>query len=143
MVITIYMNKNVKASFKNFLRIKRVKYKDVIKDMYENETKYDTEKHIPNYAEKEKLSFLCEAEDIAKLKTYWKKDKESFGAFLSRLIYNYMWEHKDDEVPEEKAGGKIVSLYFPAEKWEKFKSMKGDKKTSEYIMEILFNEKGC
>ena len=127
--------------FMEFKKQKKVSEEKIIHMIVQDLGVYYGAVHIPENDKKIAVKIKGDKEDFEELARA--STTSLFRDMCPHVIYNYMWEHKDDEVPEEKVGGKIVSLYFPAEKWEKFKSMKGDKKTSEYIMEILFNEKGC
>lgn len=141
MTANIYLQENVKNSFNNFKKQKGVSCRDVVENICNDLERYNNMAHIAPESQKTKMSFNCEAEDFLKLQAFWKKLKnnKSFGDFMAHLILNYMYAHKDDNVinPDEK--GKSVSVYFTAKEWAGIKERKGNKKTAEYIKEVLFN----
>lgn len=141
MTANVYLQENIKNSFFNFKRQKGVSCRDVVENICNDLEKYNNMAHIAPESQKTKMSFNCEAEDFVKLQAFWKKLKnnKSFGDFISHLILNYMYAHKDDDVisPDEK--GKSVSVYLTAKEWAEIKEKKGNKKTAEYIKEVLFN----
>ena len=150
MITTVYIYSSLKSSFKNFLSQKKISQKKVFFDISNDYLKYQQREYDPLNTQKERMNLNCDEEDLIKIHNLWLKGREvnkvkngeikkikiSFGEYLAKYIYNYMWEHKDDEV-KENGGGMVTSIYFTAEEVKKLNKLRGDKKINEYIKGVL------
>ena len=107
-----------------------------------------------NDKEKEQISFSCDTESLDFLKALWEENKfkekyvqgerrfvrVSLGEYLSTYLYNYIWEHKDDDVPEKKENGKTLSIYFSFEDLKKLNILRDEESVSEYIKKLVRSE---
>lgn len=137
MTYNIYYYETLKNSLKNFLRIKGVKMPYMIKDIALNREKYLVKSYIPKMENLNKTTISLTGE-----KKYFQMIEEAgenvkIGPYMGKLIYNYMYVHKDDEPVAAKGKNKRVTIYFSSEEWEKLKGKIGNKTINEYIREAV------
>lgn len=154
MIITLNFDSDFRKRYRNFLRIKRLSNKKVLKDISQNMNKYQARSNSITGHDKIKMSLDCDPYDLDVLKSEWKKNrvveksfqgdkktvKVSFSEYLANYLYNYMWEHKDDKVPEEKGTGRVCSMYFSAADLNKLDMLRGEESVSEYIKKLIRSE---
>lgn len=154
MIITLNFDSDFRKRYRNFLRIKRLSNKKVLKDISQNMNKYQTRSNSITGHDKVKMSLDCDPYALDVLKSEWKENriveksfqgdkktvKVSFSEYLANYLYNYMWEHKDDEVPEEKGTGRVYSMYFSAADLNKLDILRGEESVSEYIKKLIRSE---
>lgn len=154
MVFTVVIGKPLKQCLRNFLQQKKVSQNKMFKDICTDINRYKKRDYLLNDKEKEQISFSCDTESLDFLKALWEENKfkekyvqgerrfvrVSLGEYLSTYLYNYIWEHKDDDVPEKKENGKTLSIYFSFEDLKKLNILRDEEGASEYIKKLIRSE---
>ena len=152
MVFTVYIYATLKKSLKNFMQIKGVTQREIIKNVAAAPLEYEERFYYPQKKDKEKMSLVCDENDLTKLRSLWVNNRfESkyingekcrveinFSTYISNLMYNYMMSHKDDTPRVKKAKGRGLTIYLTTDQWELLNEMSGDMKPAEYIKEVVF-----
>ena len=136
----IYYYETLKNSLKNFLRQKNIKMPDMVKSLAEEPEKYFVKSYKPKIENLNKttISLTGDRKYFKILENDCNEKRMMFGPYLGKLVYNYMYIHKDDEpIKSEKL--RRVTIYFKTEEWENLSKKIGSKSINEYIRGVILN----
>ena len=139
MVKSFYYYETLKNSLRNFLRIKEIKMPDMIKEIAEEPEKYFVKSYKPKIENLNKttISLTGDKKYFKILENDCNEKKMLFGPYLGRLVYNYMYVHKDDEVKKINKKNKLLAVYVTEEEWEELKKKIGSKSVTEYLRSVI------
>lgn len=139
MTKSIYYYETLKNSLKNFLLQKGVKIPDVIHQIAADPGRYVEKSYKPKIENLNKITINLSGDkkDFLVFEKICKEKNLLIGPYMGKLIYNYMYVHKDDEPKKTGKKAKMLAVYVTTEEWEKLKNKIGSKSVNEYIRSVI------